>query len=71
MSERKIEGILECLCGDIISKAEQREVRDELYDHLMSVFETNLDSISATSEFYTHEKTNKEYVEYLNEKYNS
>ena len=42
MSERKFEGILEYLCGDIISKAEQREVRDELYDHLMSVFETNL-----------------------------
>ena len=42
MSERKFEGILEYLCGDIAFKSERNEVREELYDHLMSIYETNL-----------------------------
>ena len=42
MSERKFEEILEYLCGDIAFKSERRDAMDELYDHLMKKYETNL-----------------------------
>ncbi len=42
LSEHKFDGLLEYLCGDIVSKSERNDVRDELYDHLMMRYETNL-----------------------------
>ena len=42
MSERKFDGILEYLCGDIAFKSERRDAMDELYDHLIKKYETNL-----------------------------
>lgn len=42
MQEHKFNEILDYLCSDIISKTESQNVRDEIYDHLMCKYETNL-----------------------------
>lgn len=42
MQEHNFDEILEYLCSGIMSKSERQSVRDELYDHLMCKYETNL-----------------------------
>ncbi len=42
MQEHKFDDILNYLCSGIMSKAERQSVRDELYDHLMCRYETNI-----------------------------
>lgn len=42
MQEHNFDEILEYLCSGIMSKSEKQSVRDELYDHLMCKYETNL-----------------------------
>ncbi len=42
MQEHNFDKILDYLCSGIMSKSEKQSVRDELYDHLMCKYETNL-----------------------------
>ena len=42
MQEHNFDEILDFLCSGIMSKSERQSVRDELYDHLMCRYETNL-----------------------------
>lgn len=42
MQEHNFDDILDFLCSGIMSKSERESVRDELYDHLMCRYETNL-----------------------------
>lgn len=42
MQEHDFDEILDFLCSGIMSKSERQNVRDELYDHLMCRYETNL-----------------------------
>ena len=42
MNESRFDEILEYLCSGIMSKKERENVKDELYDHLMTKFEINL-----------------------------
>ncbi|MBQ2847895.1 MAG: hypothetical protein IJE74_06540 [Clostridia bacterium] len=42
MQEHNFDEILDYLCSGIMSKSEKQNVRDELYDHLMCRYETNL-----------------------------
>lgn len=42
MNENRFDEILEYLCSGIMSKKERENVKDELYDHLMTKFEINL-----------------------------
>lgn len=42
MQEHNFDEILDFLCSGIMSKGERQSVRDELYDHLMCRYETNL-----------------------------
>ena len=42
LQEHKFDDILDFLCKDIMSKTEKQNVRDEIYDHLMCKYETNL-----------------------------
>ena len=42
MLEHRFDEILDFLCSGIISKIEREEMRDELYDHLMTKYEINL-----------------------------
>ena len=42
MQEHKFDDILNYLCSGIMSKTERQSVRDELYDHLMCRYETNI-----------------------------
>ena len=42
MNGEKFEQVLDYLCSGIMSKSERQSVRDELYDHLMCRYETNL-----------------------------
>lgn len=42
MQEHNFDEILDFLCSGIMSKKERENVRDELYDHLMSKYETNI-----------------------------
>ena len=42
MQEHNFDEILDYLCSGIMSKSERQSVRDELYDHLMCRYETNL-----------------------------
>lgn len=42
MNENRFNEILEYLCSGIMSKKERENVKDELYDHLMTKFEINL-----------------------------
>ncbi len=42
MQEHNIDEILDFLCSGIMLKSERKSVRDELYDHLMCRYETNL-----------------------------
>lgn len=42
MQEHNFDEILDFLCSGIMSKSERESVRDELYDHLMCKYETNL-----------------------------
>lgn len=42
MQEHKFNEILDFLCKDIMLNKERQNVRDELYDHLMCKYETNL-----------------------------
>lgn len=42
MQEHNFDNILDFLCSGIMSKREREGVRDELYDHLMCKYETNL-----------------------------
>ena len=40
--EKRFDDILNYLCSGIMSKSERQSVRDELYDHLMCRYETNV-----------------------------
>lgn len=42
MLEHRFDEILDFLCSGILSKIEREEMRDELYDHLMTKYEINL-----------------------------
>ena len=42
MQKHNFDKILDFLCSGIMSKSERESVRDELYDHLMCKYETNL-----------------------------
>ncbi len=42
MQEHNFDEILDFLCSGIMSKKERQNVRDELFDHLMCKYETNL-----------------------------
>lgn len=42
MHEGRFNEILDYLCSGIMSKSERQSVRDELYDHLMCKYETNI-----------------------------
>lgn len=42
MQKHNFDEILDFLCSGIMSKKERQNVRDELYDHLMCKYETNL-----------------------------
>ena len=42
MVESRFDEILDFLCSGIMSKSERQSVRDELFDHLMCRYETNL-----------------------------
>lgn len=42
MNENRFDQILDFLCSGIMSKRERENVKDELYDHLMSKYEINL-----------------------------
>ena len=42
MQEHNFDNILDFLCSGIMSKKERQNVRDELFDHLMCKYETNL-----------------------------
>lgn len=42
MHDSRFDRILDFLCSDIMSKRERENVRDELYDHLMTKYEINL-----------------------------
>lgn len=42
MQEHNFDKILDYLCSEIAMKSEQEIVRDELYDHLMCKYETNI-----------------------------
>ena len=42
MQEHDFDRILDFLCSGIMSKAERQNVRDELFDHLMCKYETNI-----------------------------
>lgn len=42
MQEHNFDKILDFLCSGIAMKSEQERVRDELYDHLMCKYETNI-----------------------------
>ena len=42
MNENRFDEILEYLCSGIMSKKERENVKDEIYDHLMTKFEINL-----------------------------
>lgn len=42
MNDNRFDEILEYLCSGIMSKKERENVKDELYDHLMTKFEINL-----------------------------
>ncbi len=42
MQEHNFDEILDYLCSGIMSKSERQSVRDELYDHLMCRYETNI-----------------------------
>ena len=42
MNENRFDEILEYLCSGIMSKKERENVKDELYDHLLTKFEINL-----------------------------
>ncbi len=42
MQEHNFDEILDFLCSGIMSKRERQNVRDELFDHLMCKYETNL-----------------------------
>ena len=42
MQEHKFDDVLNYLCSGIMSKSERQSVRDELYDHLMCRYETNI-----------------------------
>lgn len=42
MQEHNFDEILDFLCSGIMSKSERQSVRDELFDHLMCRYETNL-----------------------------
>ena len=40
--QQRFDGFLDYVCGDIISKRERENARNELYDHLMCTYECNL-----------------------------
>ncbi len=42
MQEHNFDNILDFLCSGIMSKRERQNVRDELFDHLMCKYETNI-----------------------------
>ncbi len=63
MQEHNFDEILEYLCSGIMSKSERQSVRDELYDHLMCKYETNL-AIGMDEE-----KATEEAIDALGNKY--
>ena len=40
--QQRFDGFLDYVCGNIISKRERENARNELYDHLMCTYECNL-----------------------------
>ena len=40
--QQRFDGFLDYVCGNIISKRERENARNELYDHLMCIYECNL-----------------------------
>ena len=40
--QQRFDGFLDYVCGNIISKRERENTRNELYDHLMCTYECNL-----------------------------
>ena len=40
--QQRFDGFLDYVCGNIISKRERKNARNELYDHLMCIYECNL-----------------------------
>lgn len=40
--QQRFDGFLNYVCGNIISKRERENARNELYDHLMCIYECNL-----------------------------
>lgn len=57
MLEHKFDEILDFLCSGILSEIEREEMRDELYDHLMTKYEINL-AVGMDEEKATEEAVN-------------